>query len=272
MDLLGPKIYELWVKKTQEIYIRVKSRGIAFPLQNHFIFFNPSKLTYTHFEITMVTTDDITSLANKASAATWPFCGIASVFFFMRLFSAHQQKNEAPTWEDLVLTISWMFEICQAAFFQKELNEAKSIDLTRAPQTLPSAIFWAVLANNWSFLSIEIPKIGVALMVTRLFRSGRWAKTAIWMLTITINVMAVAAFIMGWLMCDPAAALWNPWEHPDAKCWSRDIQVKYTLVLGGLSSLFNIALTVYPATIIWGLNMPRWKKVSTILLLGLGVV
>ncbi|KAJ5733432.1 hypothetical protein N7493_002218 [Penicillium malachiteum] len=62
----------------------------------------------------MATTDGIKHLADVAAAATWPFCALATMLFFMRVFSCWRLKNEARTWEDLVLAISWMMEIIQA--------------------------------------------------------------------------------------------------------------------------------------------------------------
>ncbi|KAJ5621266.1 hypothetical protein N7528_006049 [Penicillium herquei] len=220
----------------------------------------------------MATTDEIKHLADVAAAATWPFCALATILFFMRVFSVWRLKNEARTWEDLVLAISWMMEIIQAAIFQKQLDYAKALDLTRQPETVPNAVFWALLMNDWSYFSIEFPKIAVALLATNLFRAGRWSRVAIWSLCILVNVMAIGGFIITWVMCDPVAGQWNPWKHPNVKCWPRAVQIKYACVTCAFSSLFNIALCVYPATVVWHLQMPRWKKVSTIGLTGLGLV
>ncbi|KAJ5263653.1 hypothetical protein N7478_011258 [Penicillium angulare] len=220
----------------------------------------------------MVTVEHIKYVAGQASAATWPFCALATILFFMRIFSCWRLKNQPRAWEDLILLVSWCFEIIQAGIFQKQLNEAKALDLARAPETIPGAVFWAILMNNWSYFSIEFPKIGIALMATNLFRAGLWTRVAIWSLCIIVNVMAAVGFIITWVMCDPVQGQWDPYTHPNVKCWPRSVQIDFACVTCGLSSLFNIALCIYPASVVWGLQMPRWKKISTMCLTGLGLV
>ena len=39
----------------------------------------------------------------------------------------------------------------------------------------------------------------------------------------------------------------------------------------GISAFTDIAFSVYPSIIIWGLQMPKWKKLSTMALMGLSL-
>lgn len=210
--------------------------------------------------------------ANVASAATWPFAGISTVLFFMRLFTRWRLPKQARNWDDFVLTLAWVFAIVQAAIFQKALDAAKALDRSDMPGTVPPAAFWAILMNNWSFLSIEIPKVAVAMLIIHLFRPSLWVRIVIWVLCVTINVLAVVGFIITWVMCDPVAGQWDPFKYPQVKCWPRRVQILYACVLCGISSFINIAFSVYPAVVVWQLQMPRWKKISTIGLMGLGLV
>ncbi|KAJ5482338.1 hypothetical protein N7475_001150 [Penicillium sp. IBT 31633x] len=220
----------------------------------------------------MATVEQIDHIAIVASAVTWPFAGISTVLFFMRIFAQLRHTTQKSYWEDLMLTLSWSFAIAQAAIFQVALDAAKDLDLTNLPATVPRAAFWAILMNNWSFLSIELPKVCVAILLVRLFRPALWLRIIIWGLCVTINVLAVGGFIITWVMCNPVAGQWNPYKYPTAKCWPRSIQITYACVSCGVSSFINIAFSVYPAIVVWKLQMARWKKFSTIGLMSLGLV
>ncbi|KXG47449.1 uncharacterized protein PGRI_013190 [Penicillium griseofulvum] len=220
----------------------------------------------------MATGEEIDRIAVVASAVTWPFACISTILFFMRIFAQSRHTTQNSYWEDIMLTLSWGFAIVQASVFQVALNAAKDLDATNLPVTVPKAAFWAIMSNNWSFLSIELPKVCIAILLVRLFRPALWLRIVIWGLCVTINVLAVVGFIITWVMCNPVAAQWNPYKYPTAKCWPRSIQITYACVLCGISSFINIAFSVYPAIVVWKLQMARWKKISTIGLMSLGLV
>lgn len=221
---------------------------------------------------TMVTKEQIDHIAHVASAATWPFAGISTLLFLMRVVAQLRKTTQKSYWEDFMLTSSWIFAIVQAAIFQVALNAAKDLDTANLRGTVPPAAFWAILMNNWSFLSIELPKVCVAILIVRLFRPALWLQVVIWGLCATINVLAVVGFIITWVMCNPVAGQWDPYKYPTTKCWPRSIQITYACVLCGISSFVNIAFSIYPAIVVWKLQMARWKKISTIGLMGLGLV
>lgn len=150
-----------------------------------------------------------------ASAVTWLFAGISTVLFFMRIFAQLRHTTQKFYWEDLILTLSWSFAIVQAAIFQVALNAAKGLDTTNLPVTVPRVAFWAILMNHWPFLSIELPKVCVAIL---LVRPALWLRIVIWGLCVTINALAVVGFIITWVMCNPVAGQWNPYKYPTAKC------------------------------------------------------
>jgi hypothetical protein len=220
----------------------------------------------------MVTDEQIDHIAIVASAVTWPFAGISTVLFFMRIFAQLRRTTERSYWEDFMLFLSWSFAIVQASIFQVALKAARDLDANNLPITVPRAAFWAILMNNWSFLSIELPKVCVAILLVRLFRPALWIRIIIWGLCVAINVLAVGGFIITWVMCNPVAGQWNPYKYPTAKCWPRSIQISYACVLCGISSFINIAFSVYPAIVVWKLQMARWKKICTIGLMSLGMV
>ncbi|KAJ5084749.1 hypothetical protein NUU61_009328 [Penicillium alfredii] len=220
----------------------------------------------------MITQEQMNHRANVASAATWPFAGISTALFMMRLFARWRLPKQARNFEDFMLTLAWVFAIVQAAIFQKALDSAKELDPNDMPGTVPKAAFWAIMMNNWSFLSIELPKVAVAILITHLFRPALWVRISIWILCVTINVLAVVGFIITWVMCNPVAGQWDPFTYPQAQCWPRSIQITYACVLSGISTFINIAFSVYPAIVVWRLQMPLWKKMSTIGLMGLGLV
>lgn len=39
-----------------------------------------------------------------------------------------------------------------------------------------------------------------------------------------------------------------------------------------LSAFTDLAFSIYPGIVIWNLNMPKWKRINVIALMGLGIV
>ncbi|KAL9640461.1 MAG: hypothetical protein Q9164_000280 [Protoblastenia rupestris] len=219
----------------------------------------------------MADQEALTRITHQASAATWPFTAISTILFGMRVFSRMRLHKDALGWDDLVISISWMLDIIRAAIFQKALNSTRQITPATMLETVPTAAFWVIFVDAWAFLSIALPKLGVGLLLIRLFRPQRWLKVSIITLCVALNISAIVGFIITFIQCDPAPGQWNPFQYPKTRCWKRAIQIIYSCTVGGISAFLDIAFTVYPSIIVWGLQMPTWKKLSTIALMGLGV-
>ncbi|KAL8703544.1 MAG: hypothetical protein Q9201_003274 [Fulgogasparrea decipioides] len=163
-----------------------------------------------------------------------------------------------------------MLDIIRAAVFQKALDSTKKITTASLTKTVPTAAFWVVFTDAWAFLSIALPKLGVGILIIRIFRPQRWLRISILALCVALNILAIVGFIMTFVQCDPVAGQWDPFRYPQTQCWERSIQIIYSCTVGGISAFTDIAFSVYPCIVVWGLQMATWRKLSTMALMSLG--
>ncbi|KAJ5084028.1 hypothetical protein NUU61_008607 [Penicillium alfredii] len=220
----------------------------------------------------MTSSSDLGQLAHDAAAATWTFTAISTILFFMRTFSRLRLHREALGWDDLVITISWMLNICRASFLQTTLNTThKVISAPDVPALIASAAFWALFTSAWSYLTIALPKLGVGILICRLFRPQRWLRAAILTFCIVLSILAICVIIVSFKQCHPVAGQWNPFAHPDVRCWNPKIQLVLASTTTGFSAFADLAFTIYPIIVIWNLQMPVENKISAMALMSLGV-
>ena len=52
--------------------------------------------------------DTLIQSTYQGTAATWPFTGISTVLFGMKLFSRLRLQTDVLGWDDLVIAVSWV--------------------------------------------------------------------------------------------------------------------------------------------------------------------
>ncbi|KAJ5587720.1 uncharacterized protein N7459_003485 [Penicillium hispanicum] len=213
---------------------------------------------------------DLQTTGQQASAATWPFFAISTLLFLMRSYSRLRLHTDALGWDDLVISFSWVLCLIRAISFQLAINAAERISLADFPGTVPSAAFWSIFTYTWAFVSIALPKLGVGILINRVFRPARWLRQAIIIFCIFLNVIAIVGLVITFVECNPVDGQWDPYKYRKVTCWNRNIQLIYACILSGISAFADCAFTVYPSVIIWRLQMPKWTRISTIALMGLG--
>ena len=178
-----------------------------------------------------------------------------------------------------------------AVSYQLALSTARNSTAADLPGTYPTPVFWALFTDAWAFLSICIPKLGVALLLSRMLRPKRWLKITMITYCIVLVILAIVGFIITFTQCDPVAGQWNPWKYPGVKCWNRNIQLEYAITVSGkcpsssesfkafklinfatlaMSALTDLAFSIYPGVVIWNLNMATWKRINAVALMSLG--
>ena len=226
-----------------------------------FLFLSKRSLVFNIFSFpksTMAGQDALIRSAYRASAATWPFTTVSTILFSIKIFSRVRLQRDVAGWDDLVISVSWVnipprychvshtpmqdansfvkqvLDIIRAAAFQKALTSTRKITPDNLPDTVPTAAFWVIFTDAWAFLSIALPKLGIGILIIRIFRPQRWLRVSIMTLCITLNILAIVGFIITFVQCDPAAGQWDPWRYPQARCWKRDIQIIYSCTVSGM--------------------------------------
>lgn len=86
------------------------------------------------------------------------------------------------------------------------------------------------------------------------------------LLGVVVGYYFIITFIKIFI-CNPVSAYWNFSERASATCLSQSGVIIADSVI---SFLTDIAIFAFPVALTWSLQMPFWKKVKVVFLLGLG--
>jgi hypothetical protein len=186
-----------------------------------------------------------------------------------------------------------MLNMVRAATLQKAVNSVRNIDLSHASDTVPPATFWASFTCVWTFVCLGIPKLGMALLVCRLFRPRRSVRLFVIISVSILCVLGLIGFIIWYVQCDPVMGRFDRWRYPETRCWDPDIANIIACVLSGefysytpflevrdgytyfyllgLSTLTDIGFSIWPALMIWKLQMRLSRKLSAIAMMSMGI-
>uniref|UniRef100_A0A8H7TTI2 Fe2OG dioxygenase domain-containing protein n=1 Tax=Bionectria ochroleuca TaxID=29856 RepID=A0A8H7TTI2_BIOOC len=132
-------------------------------------------------------------------------------------------------------------------------------------------IFWTVLALPMGMLAFSIPKLGVAALLTRIMNPTKQHKLAVWGLTSFCASTVVASIILVFAQCTPMRALWDL-SVVDKKCIPGSVVVDFLIFSGSVSAFTDLYLALYPATVLFKLQMNIRKKIALSVALGIGSV
>lgn len=123
----------------------------------------------------------------------------------------------------------------RAVGFQICLSSAVHATMADPAGTYPKPVFWALFTDGWSFVSVCVPKLGVAILLCRMLRPQNWLKVSMITYCLILVVLSIVGVIITFTQCNPPAGQWDPWNHPETKCWYRNIQLDYAIVVSGKS-------------------------------------
>lgn len=86
------------------------------------------------------------------------------------------------------------------------------------------------------------------------------------LLAVTVGYYVIITFIKIFI-CNPVSAYWQESQRDTATCLS---QPGVIIADSVISFLTDIAIFAFPVALTWSLQMPIWKKIRVIFLLGLG--
>ncbi|KAF3404512.1 hypothetical protein DPV78_002597 [Talaromyces pinophilus] len=133
----------------------------------------------------------------------------------------------------------------------------------------------AILLNTVGFLfgilSFTIPKIAVAIMLIRILNPSKIQKYFVTGLVSFAACVAATCIILLFTECDPPASQWDK-SIPNATCRDPWILIDFAVFTGALSAFVDLYLSIYPAVVLWKLNMSVKKRLALMCALGLGSI
>ncbi|KAG7062682.1 integral membrane protein [Colletotrichum scovillei] len=149
------------------------------------------------------------------------------------------------------------------------------------------AILWTTAAFCPGIMSFGLPKLAVVSLLVRLMNPDRYHKWFLWWMGIwcQLTLFVTAGLLLG--RCTPARSLWD--FSVKGTCFDVNILVAYCIYAGLLhnealllvadtcrclafSAFVDVYLAVYPAVILFGLQMAIKKKIALSCALGIGSI
>ncbi|CAG9985187.1 unnamed protein product [Clonostachys byssicola] len=196
---------------------------------------------------------------------------ISTIFILLRLFTRGKimAKLHADDW---LASLSVLFQWACVAFviLAIKAGNGRHFD-TLSIDEREGTIFWTVLALPMGMLAFSIPKLGVAALLTRIMNPTKQHKLAVWGLTSFCASTVVASIILIFAQCTPMRALWDL-SVVDKKCIPGSVVVDFLIFSGSVSAFTDLYLALYPATVLFKLQMNVRKKIALSVALGIGSV
>ncbi|KAF2646828.1 integral membrane protein [Massarina eburnea CBS 473.64] len=132
------------------------------------------------------------------------------------------------------------------------------------------AILYTIAGFCPGVFSFGIPKLAVVALLTRITNPTRKHRIFLWTMTIGCLVLLFGCVIILFAQCSPSRSQWD--FSVQGTCWSPWVLIYYSIVAGGLSATTDFYLAIYPAVVLYSLQINLKKKLALGFALGLGSV
>jgi len=173
--------------------------------------------------------------------------------------------------DDFIMIIAFLVNL--SAFILNNLAVNNGFGLHQkdlAPELVIQVVKWAFLGQILGIMASAIARMAFIATLTLLL--GPNQKLQLWLLRGFFVVQAcinsiTSLYIL--LQCRPTRGLWN--HTIGAKCLPPIIQEHLGFSQASINSFTDLALAIFPATVIWKLNMRRSLKLQLCATMGLGI-
>ncbi|KAI1135122.1 hypothetical protein F5Y05DRAFT_395687, partial [Hypoxylon sp. FL0543] len=140
-----------------------------------------------------------------------------------------------------------------------------------SPDQISGAVLWTMVGFIPGVLSFSIPKLAAIYLVTRLLEPSKWHKKFLWGIGIFCVIALTGCIAILFGQCTPSRAQWDL-TITEKTCIDPFILVNYSIFAGAFSGFVDLYLAVYPATVLFSLQLNKKKKLALSAALGLGSV
>lgn len=129
---------------------------------------------------------------------------------------------------------------------------------------------WTLAAFCPGVMCFGLPKFAVVSLLTRLLNPSRWHRWFLWGMTIwcLLTLFATVGTLLG--QCTPTKAMWN--FDMEISCVDPKHIVNFSLYAGAMSAFVDLYLAIYPAVVLFKLQMRLQKKLALTAALSIGCV
>ncbi|KAF7885516.1 uncharacterized protein EAF02_004025 [Botrytis sinoallii] len=202
-------------------------------------------------------------------AVYWSIAAVAMLVVGLRFYS--RRLVRAIGADDWLMLISLIFQVTLSCFctYEATIGGFKHLYYL-SPSQLTETIKWNYILQCWGISAFTPSKLSVGLLLIRILHPIRgwkfWTIVTIMTLMTIINTLDS---ILTYAQCNPPKALWEPTVK--AHCWNPTVQANFSIFQASFNVFTDTVFALLPATIIWGLQMPKKNKLILCLLLGPGL-
>ena len=119
-------------------------------------------------------------------------------------------------------------------------------------------------------MSFSLPKLAVIALLTQLLKPSTVHKWFLWTMGILCQfaLLSTVGVLLG--QCNPTRSLWD-WSI-EGKCFDKKILIAYCIATAVFSAFVDLYLALYPAVVLFKLQMPLKKKLALTVALGIGTM
>ncbi|KAG4292397.1 hypothetical protein FPRO06_13650 [Fusarium proliferatum] len=174
-------------------------------------------------------------------------------------------------WFTIVAVVcSLAFSVFGVTIVAVKNGNGRHFDLLNVTQQ-QNVILYTILGFPFGVMAFGFPKLAVVALITRLMNPGRLHKIFLWVLAGCCMMGLIGCIIILFAQCSPVESQWT-FSITDKKCWSPYVLVNFAIFAGALSAFTDLYLAVYPAVVLFHLQMNKRKKIALSFALGIGSI
>ncbi|CAI6334213.1 unnamed protein product [Periconia digitata] len=198
----------------------------------------------------------------------WVGASICTVFVLLRLYSRHFITRTLG-WSDAIIVFAQVLNIIATALATVSVHYGTGRHAVHIPlENIEPALFYGAIVRPFSITSYILPKLSVALLIISLMGTQKTGVWFLWSVIVVLFITSILSFIMLFAQCNPPDHIWKPMEP--AMCYPTIVLDSITYVAGSWSAFTDLILAVYPVWILRNLQVKKSKKISIMIIMGLG--
>ncbi|KAI0878093.1 hypothetical protein GGS24DRAFT_497159 [Hypoxylon argillaceum] len=209
------------------------------------------------------------NLSPTLEAVTWLLAPLAIIVVSLRFYTRAAIVHRVA-WDDWIMLLALLLMLLDSVFIQLSIHYG----LGRHQDTLQAdnavqAIKWDYLAQPPAIIGPAFGRISFAMLLLPLVKLQKGRRIILYALIAAQFVINNLVYILILAQCKPIEYLWD--YRLKGVCWDLVYQRNIGFFQGALNAATDLALAVFPAVIVWHLQMKLSQKVSLAILMGLGI-
>ncbi|XXH04441.1 hypothetical protein Hte_010857 [Hypoxylon texense] len=210
------------------------------------------------------------SLSTTLEAVTWLLTAVAVIVVSLRFYTRATIVRRVG-WDDWMMLLSLGLMVTDSIFVQISVQYGLgNSQWTLDEDDAITAIKWDYLAQPPAIIGPALGRISFAMLLLNVMGTHKARRIPLYVIIVSQFIANTLVFVLILAQCKPIESLWD--YRVEGACWGLDSQSKIGFFQGALNSATDLTLAIFPAILVWRLQMKLSQKVSLAALMGLGVL